>query len=107
MSLQCILMIPLAKYYLRLHRIHRKKFFYKLKKTCTATRQLHECVRICVCVCVCFTYLVVFAERLQHLLELYLQLVTVALTKLTAAHLLGGGEGVEGLVEEEDVLLVQ
>ena len=59
------------------------------------------------CVCVCFMYLVVFGERLQHFLKLYLQLVTVALTKLTAAHLLGGGEGVEGLVEEEDVLLVQ
>ena len=58
-------------------------------------------------VCVCFMYLVVFAERLQHFLKLYLQLVTVALTELSPAHLLGGGEGVERLVEEEDVLLIQ
>jgi len=33
--------------------------------------------------------------------------VTVALAELNPAHLLGGGEGMDRLVEEEEVLLVQ
>lgn len=61
-------------------------------------------MRVSVCV---FMYFIVFAERLPHFLKLDLQLVTVALAELGPAHLLGGGEGVERLVEEEDVLLIQ
>ena len=60
----------------------------------------------CVCACV-FMYFIVLAERLPHFLKLDLQLVTIALAELSPAHLLGGGEGMERIVEEEVVLLIQ
>lgn len=53
------------------------------------------------------TDLIMLAERLPHLLQLLLQLLLVAVAKLLAAHLLGGGEGVESLLEVELVFLFQ
>jgi hypothetical protein len=94
---QRILMFPLERYYLLLF-AHKKKPHKNMHCNAKTARM---------CVCVCFMYLVVFGERLQHFLKLYLQLVKVALTELGPAHLLGGGEGVERLGEEEVVLLIQ
>lgn len=47
------------------------------------------------------------SERLPQLYQLGLKLVLVAVTELLSSHLLSGGEDMEGLLEEEVVLLLQ
>lgn len=46
-------------------------------------------------------------ERLPQFYQLGLKLVSVAVAELLPSHLLGGGEDMEGLLEEEVVLLLQ
>lgn len=53
------------------------------------------------------SYLVVLAEGLPHFLQLRFQLLSVTVTKLLSAHLLGEGEAVDSFFQVKGVLFLQ
>lgn len=101
-------MFPVENNLTRAPAFVRTEFIQKIEHELQCSNAV--CMRVCKCVwllCAFFMYFVVFAERLAHFLKLDLQLVAIALAELGPAHLLGGGEGMESLIEEEVVLLIQ